>query len=48
MSLYQVQKFLYNLNRDAQMQHAFADNKNKVLANYDLTEEELAALESGD
>ena len=48
MSLYQVQKFLYNLNRDEQMQQVFADNKNKVLANYDLTEEELAALESGD
>ncbi|GIT63641.1 MAG: hypothetical protein Ct9H300mP22_0410 [Gammaproteobacteria bacterium] len=40
MSLYQVQKFLYNLNRDEQMQQVFADNKNKALANYDLTDEE--------
>ena len=48
MSLYQVQKFLYNLNRDEQMQQVFADNKNKALANYDLTEEEHAALEYGD
>ena len=48
MSLYQVQKFLYNLNRDEQMQQVFADNKNKVLANYDLTDEEHAALELGD
>ena len=48
MSLYQVQKFLYNLNRDAQMQQVFANNKNKVLGDYDLTDEEHAALELGD
>ncbi len=48
MSLYQVQKFLYQLNRDEQMQQSFADDKENVLCNYDLNEEELQALRSGD
>lgn len=48
MSLYQVQKFLYNLNRDEQMQIAFNEKKNEVLSLYELTEEEHAALIAGD
>ena len=42
MSLYQVQKFLYKLNRDEQMQIAFNAKKSEVLSNYKLTEEEHA------
>ena len=48
MSLYQVQKFLYNLNRDQQIQEAFSKNKNDTLSNYDLIQEEYDALHSGD
>ncbi len=48
MSLYQVQKFLYNLNRDEQVQQAFSKNKNDVLSDYDLMQEEYGALLSGD
>ena len=48
MSLYQVQKFLYNLNRDQQVQEAFSKNKNDTLSNYDLIQEEYEALYSGD
>ena len=48
MSLYQVQKFLYNLNRDQQIQEAFSKNKNDALSNYDLIQEEHEALHSGD
>ncbi|NKB35026.1 MAG: aromatic ring-opening dioxygenase subunit LigA [Pseudomonadales bacterium] len=47
MSLYQVQKFLYNLNRDEQIQNSFTKNKEEVLVDYDLTEEESNALVSG-
>ncbi len=48
MSLYQVQKFLYKLNRDEQIQIAFNGKKSEVLSNYKLTEEEHIALTSGD
>jgi hypothetical protein len=48
MSLYQVQKFLYNLNRDQHVQEAFSKNKNDTLSNYDLIQEEYDALHSGD
>lgn len=48
MSLYQVQKFLYKLNRDEQMQQDFSENRDSTLLKYDLTEEEQNALLSGD
>ncbi|MBM87913.1 MAG: aromatic ring-opening dioxygenase subunit LigA [Gammaproteobacteria bacterium] len=48
MSLYQVQKFLYKLNRDEQIQREFTENKDSILSQYDLTEEEHNALCSGD
>ena len=48
MSLYQVQKFLYNLNRDQQVQEALSKNKNDTLSNYDLNQEEHEAMHSGD
>ncbi|MEM7097334.1 MAG: aromatic ring-opening dioxygenase subunit LigA [Pseudomonadota bacterium] len=48
MSLYQVQKFLYHLNRDDQVKADFKGDAQKALAEYELTEEERAALVQGD
>lgn len=44
MSLYYVQKFLYELNRDEALQAAYAADRTAVLAPYELTEEEERAL----
>jgi len=48
MSLYQVQKFLYHLNRDQQAQQAFSDDKASSLSQVDLSDEEYEALHTGD
>jgi hypothetical protein len=48
MSLYQVQKLLYQLNRDPEVRGRYEANKDVVLADYALTEEEQTALRSGD
>ena len=48
MSLYYLQKFLYELNRDESTQTAFRKNPGDVLGRYDLTPEERGALEEGD
>ncbi|HEX5765081.1 MAG TPA: hypothetical protein VFY27_05895 [Woeseiaceae bacterium] len=48
MSLYQVQKFLYTLNRDPGVQQQCRDNAEQLLDNYDLTAEERTALANGD
>ena len=42
MSLYYVQKFLYQLNRDSQLQEQYWADRRAVLAPYELTEEEIA------
>ena len=47
MSLYYVQKLLYNLNRDAQVRRRFDDDFEGLLADYDLTDEEREALIEG-
>ncbi|MGI9616735.1 MAG: aromatic ring-opening dioxygenase subunit LigA [Acidimicrobiales bacterium] len=44
MSLYYVQKFLYELNRDEQFQTAYRNDRAGVLEPFDLTAEERAAL----
>ncbi|MEL6891157.1 MAG: aromatic ring-opening dioxygenase subunit LigA [Actinomycetota bacterium] len=44
MSLYQVQKFLYELNRTPSLQEAYTADRHAVLAPFDLTGEEIAAL----
>jgi hypothetical protein len=44
MSLYYVQKFLYELNRDEQFQAAYQRDRTTVLEPFDLTEEERTAL----
>jgi hypothetical protein len=51
MSLYSTQKFLYHLNRDAQVQRRYrADGEERVrlLQDYDLTDEEHTAIAQGD
>ena len=48
MSLYYVQKLLYNLNRDPAARQRYADDFKGLLADYDLAEEERRALVDGD
>lgn len=48
MSLYYVQKLLYELNRDPQARAAFEAAPDAVLADYNLTDEELAAIRGAD
>lgn len=48
MSLYQLQKFLYVLNRDENAQQRYRDDLDGLIAQYDLTDEEAKALRDGD
>ncbi len=48
MSLYNLQKFLYVLNRDETVQEKYRNDLEVLLAEYDLTEEESDALREGD
>jgi hypothetical protein len=48
MSLYQVQKFLFDINRDRGLQEQFRANAAAVLDRYSLSGEERGALETGD
>jgi len=48
MSLYYVQKLLYQLNRDPAVRARFEADMDDVLAEYDLTDEELAAIRTPD
>lgn len=48
MSLYQVQKVLYQLNRDEDIQCRYREQPHELLAEFDLTAEEQAALLDGD
>ncbi len=48
MSLYQVQKFLFELNRTATLQAAYTADRHVVLAPYTLTDEEVRALTEPD
>jgi hypothetical protein len=48
MSLYQMQKFLFDINRDRALQEQFRADRPGVLARYELSVEERAALEGGD
>jgi hypothetical protein len=48
MSLYATQKFLYHLNRDAQVQRRYKDDCESLLGEYELTDEERAAISDGD
>ena len=51
MSLYSTQKFLYNLNRDPQVQRRYrtgGEERARLLSDYDLTDEERTAINDGD
>jgi aromatic-ring opening dioxygenase LigAB LigA subunit len=48
MSLYYVQKLLYQLNRDPLVRKRFDTDKGLLLDEYELTGEERTAIESGD
>ena len=44
MSLYHLQKFLFELNREEQAQEKYKDDLSGLIGEYDLTDEESAAL----
>ena len=44
MSLYYLQKVLYELNRDPEIRHRFDADAEAILDSYSLTEEERGAL----
>ena len=48
MSLYNLQKFLFDINRDRDLQRQFRADRAGVLERYDLSDEERGALEAGD
>ena len=48
MSLYYVQKFLYQLNRDPAAQVAYREDPGAALASYELADEEVEALTAPD
>ncbi len=48
MSLYQLQKFLYVLNREPDAQAQYKIELDALLARYDLSDEEQQALRAGD
>jgi hypothetical protein len=48
MSLYYVQKFLFELNRDPAKQQAYTADRHAVLEPYELTDEEIRALTEPD
>ncbi len=48
MSLYQLQKFLFDINRDPAVQQQARSDLTRLLAGYDLSAEERGALAAGD
>jgi Aromatic-ring-opening dioxygenase LigAB, LigA subunit len=48
VSLYQVQKFLYLLNRDPRLQAAYHADPTAAMADFELTDEERRALTDAD
>ncbi len=48
MSLYYVQKFLYELNRDPRVQADYAADRQGALAGFELTDDEVDALVTPD
>ena len=48
MSLYYVQKLLYQLNRDPSVRKRFDNDRTTLLDDYELTTEERIAIETGD
>ena len=48
MSLYMLQKLLYELNRDRRLQEEFTADREAVLSRYRLTDEEAGAIRTDD
>jgi hypothetical protein len=48
MSLYQMQKFLFDINRERHLQGQFRTDPRQALNRYVLSDEERGALETGD
>ena len=48
MSLYYVQKFLYEINRDESLQERYRADRRAVLEPYELTDQEVEALVTPD
>ena len=48
MSLYDVQKLIYQLNRDAQLRERFSTDMETVLTEYDLSDEERRSIREPD
>jgi hypothetical protein len=48
MSLYALQKFLYELNRDPRVQEEFGADREAVLARFRLTSDEAEAVRNDD
>ena len=48
MSLYQVQKLIYQLNRDPRTRERYENERDAVLSEYELTDEERRALTEPD
>ena len=48
MSLYAMQKFLFHLNREPEVQRRWRDDRDALLADYALTHEERDAIYRGD
>lgn len=48
MSLYQVQKFLFELNRDSAVQQKYRQDFDSLLSEFDLTDDERTALRNED
>ncbi|MDX1563335.1 MAG: aromatic ring-opening dioxygenase subunit LigA [Gammaproteobacteria bacterium] len=48
MSLYYLQKLLYELNRDEAVQKKYREDLEALLGDYELTSEEAGALRNGD
>ena len=48
MSLYDLQKFLYRLNRDENVLEKYQSDLDGLMGDFDLTDEEATALREGD
>ena len=48
MSLYKLQKLIYELNRDPRVQEAFLADREGLLADYRLSDEEAEAIRTDD
>jgi len=48
MSLYAVQKLIYQLNRDPRIRARFESDRDDVLSEFELSDEELAAITKPD